>query len=198
MLVCNLSLWPVSILISSALCGPSLYWWHQWCWDQKLAPCLYFSLAFPLICLSLCFSSKMLCCSSQCFAGILDYSWHSHSLASWSSSGYNPDLKQVANQQTSNLLAQNRSDSATTESPFFSLKFGLKVVGGDGSWRKWIVNHIAKKNPTTPNATSTKWLFWNWTVTDTQLASTYKANQQGPVLQHTYNLLFGEGTKMAL
>lgn len=147
MLVCNLSLWPVSILISSALCGPSLYWWHQWCWDQKLAPCLYFSLAFPLICLSLCFSSKMLCCSSQCFAGILDYSWHSHSLASWSSSGYNPDLKQVANQQTSNLLAHNRSDSATTESPFFSHKFGLKVVGGDGSWRKWIVNHIAKKTP---------------------------------------------------
>lgn len=149
MLVCHLSLWPVSILISSALCGPNSYWWHQWCWDQKLAPCLYFSLAFPLICLSLCFSSKTLCCSSQCFAGILDYSWHSHSLASWSRSGYNPDQKQVANQQASNLLAHNRSDSVTTGSPLPSLKFGQKVVVGGGSWRQWIVNHIAK-NPQTP------------------------------------------------
>lgn len=195
MLVCHLSLWPVSILISSALCGPNSYWWHQWCWDQKLAPCLYFSLAFPLICLSLCFSSKTLCCSSQCFAGILDYSWHSHSLASWSRSGYNPDQKQVANQQASNLLAHNRSDSVTTGSPLPSLKFGQKVVVGGGSWRQWIVNNIAKK---TPNPATTKWLFWNWTVTDAQPASSYKANQQGPILQHTCNVLFGDGTKIIL
>lgn len=105
-------------------------------------PYLLFNLPFPV------FSSKMLCCSCLCFAGILDYSWHSHSLASWSRSGYNPHQKQVANQQTSNLLAHNRSDSVTIGSPLPSLKLGQKVVVGGGSWRKRIVNHIAKKSQT--------------------------------------------------
>lgn len=66
-----------------------------------------------------------------------------HSPASWSSSlvWYNPDQRQVANQQTSDLLAHNRSDSATIWSSLSSLKFGQKAVVSGGSWRQRIASH---------------------------------------------------------
>lgn len=142
------SLWPVSALLSLALCGPDSDWWHQWCWDQKLAPHFYFSLAFPLICLFLCFSSKTLHCSSQHFAGILDYSSIPQSLASWSSSleWYNLDRRQVAYQQTSNLLAHNISDSATIWSLLTVLNFAKKIGVDSKPGRRWLVTIVKRTN----------------------------------------------------